>query len=329
MKTTATNTRLRKLLIGIKDEKLIPRPDFQRRLVWSNKHRNAFVRTVVEGFPFPEIYIAAGDVNEESGEGTEVLVDGQQRITTLYEYFNGTLKLEQDITPYTDLEDKKAFLDYDVVVRDLGSLSISEIKTIFMRINSTNYALNPMEINNARFDGEIKKFADELASHDFFSENKVFTSTDMKRMGDTRFALSLIITVMSTYFHRDKELESYLFRYNDEFKEGGNLAESFNTVFDFINLLEFDLKHKIWKKADLFSLIVEVYKLLISENKSLKASTVKRRLVVFYNKLDSFDPDAANNEPDVTAYVRTSRSGTNDRSVRVERGRILREVILG
>ena len=72
MKTSATNRKLRLLLTGIQNGTLLPRPEFQRRLVWSNKHKLAFLKTVLEDYPFPEIYIAAGDVNSETGEGTEM-----------------------------------------------------------------------------------------------------------------------------------------------------------------------------------------------------------------------------------------------------------------
>ena len=74
MKTTATNRRVRELLTGIRDGTLIPRPEFQRRLVWSNKDRVSFIETVIHGYPFPEIYVAAGDVDLDSGEATEMLV---------------------------------------------------------------------------------------------------------------------------------------------------------------------------------------------------------------------------------------------------------------
>lgn len=215
MRTTATNSKLRKLLTGIKAETLIPRPDFQRRLVWSAKHKNSFIRTVLEGLPFPEIYIAAGDVNEVTGEGTEILVDGQQRITTLYQYFIGanSLELEKDIPPYDTLENKTNFLEYEVVVRDLGSMSIDDIKKIFLKINSTNYSLNPMEINNARYDGAIKKFADSIAQTDFFSDNRVFSTNEIRRMNDTKFALTIIVSIIETYFNRDSDLEIFLEKY--------------------------------------------------------------------------------------------------------------------
>ncbi len=69
MRTTATNKRLRELLSQIADQTLLPNPSFQRRLVWANKHKTAFVKTVLEGLPFPEIYTAAGDVDLETGQG--------------------------------------------------------------------------------------------------------------------------------------------------------------------------------------------------------------------------------------------------------------------
>ena len=93
MDTTASNRRLRVLLTAIGNGTLVPQPDFQRRLVWINKDKVEFIKTVLEGYPFPEIYIAAGSVDTKTGEGAEVLVDGQQRITTLFQYFKGSSDL--------------------------------------------------------------------------------------------------------------------------------------------------------------------------------------------------------------------------------------------
>src|SRR5947207_66362 len=113
MKTSATNRKLRLLLTGIQSGSLVPRPEFQRRLVWSNKHKLAFLDTVLRGFPFPEIYIAAGDVDSETGEGIEMLVDGQQRVSTLYQYFKDSPDLKlTNLQPYRSLQEseKIAFL---------------------------------------------------------------------------------------------------------------------------------------------------------------------------------------------------------------------------
>jgi hypothetical protein len=104
-------------------------------------------------------------------------------------------------------------------VRDLGSLDIEQIKEVFRRINSMSYSLNAMEIENTRYDGEFKGLADELAQSSIFEDAKLFSPTEIRRMLDMRFVLSLTVTMMSQYFNRDEEIEPYLKRYNDEFPE--------------------------------------------------------------------------------------------------------------
>ena len=200
MKATVTNRPIRELLTAIRNETLVLQPQFQRNLVWSNKHKSKFIQTVLDGYPFPEIYIAAGEVNPNNGEVKEMLVDGQQRLTTLHQYFYKSLdlKLSKGITPYSDLshEEKITFLEYEVVVRYLGKIDDEMMIEIFERINSVDYALNTMEVHNARFDGEIKQFAEELANHSFFENHFVFNTNEMNRMSDVRFMLSVIITTI-------------------------------------------------------------------------------------------------------------------------------------
>ena len=58
-----------------------------------------------------------------------MLVDGQQRLTTLNQHFTGSPEIEpaKDFPPYSKLSDenKSKFLEYDVVIRDLRSLTIN------------------------------------------------------------------------------------------------------------------------------------------------------------------------------------------------------------
>jgi uncharacterized protein with ParB-like and HNH nuclease domain len=329
MKTSATNRKLRLLLTAIKNNTLVPRPEFQRRLVWTNEDKLNFLTTVLEGYPFPEIYIAAGEVNPDTGEGSEMLVDGQQRITTLYQYFNGSdeLKLKQ-IQPYKMLTDdqKIAFLEYEVVARDLGKKSIEEIKEIFKRINSTKYSLNAMEIHNARFDGAFKKFAESIAQLDFFESNRIFTSTDIKRMNDTVFCLTFIISIMSTYFNRDDEFEDYLLKYNDEFEQEQDLNAEIRVVLNTVNKFNLPDKCRGWKKTDLLNLITEIHRALFKLKLNIDFEQMSARLSVFYDLVDN--KDNLDNEV-VNEYRKATLSATNDRSSRIIRGEVLKKVILG
>ena len=336
MQIAATNRKVRVLLADIRTGILISRPDFQRRLVWSKKDKIAFIETVLDGYPFPEIYIAAGKVDASTGEGQEVLVDGQQRLSALKQYFEGALDLEglDGIVSYSNLTEEKKidFLEYDVAVRYLGKVNQAEIKEIFRRINSTSYSLNVMEMHNARFDGEIKRFAESFAQDRFFQKHRVFSANDVRRMYDTRFALSIIITVMSTYFDRDSELENFLYRYNDEFEKKEYLRTEFQEVFQFINKCRLYRNSRIRKKADLFTLLVEIYRALIKENKPLEPVEVGGRLLQFYELVDKSvqTEEGIWTEHDrIAEYYNATRQGTNHRANRVNRGKILQNVING
>jgi hypothetical protein len=329
MKTTATNRKIRVLITDVRDLKLIPRPEFQRRLVWTDKDKRSFLSTVLDGYPFPEIYIAAGDVNSETGEGKELLVDGQQRITTLFQYFNGSKELiHGDLTPYMKLseEEKQEFLNYDVVVRDLGTKTLDEIKDIFRRINSTKYTLNAMEINNARYDGEFKQFCDGISRHSFFETNRVFSATEIRRMLDVQFCLLLAVTLMSSYLRRNERLEEFLAAYNDEFAERSTLHKEMETVFNFVTACCFDQKSRVWAKADLFTLLVEVHKLICKKGEILNPELVGRRLQDFYTKVDKVHETKDSSEL-VTKYAHLSRHSINDRNNRIERGIIINSII--
>jgi Protein of unknown function DUF262 len=330
MRTTATNRKIRVLLTGISQGTLIPRPEFQRRLVWSSKHKNAFLETVLLGYPFPEIYIAAGEVDPNTGEGAEMLVDGQQRIMTLYQYFTGAedLNLTKNIRPYSQLtdEEKRRFLAYEVVVRDLGELALEQIKEVFRRINLTNYALNAMEIQNARFDGPFKQFGEELAQDPFFEKHRVFRTNEIRRMSDVRFVLIFVITIMSTYFNRDSELDDYLERYNEDFEDEDNLRHQAREVFQFVDGCGFSQDSRVWKKADLLTLLVEAHRAIIKERLPLDPRDVGKHLQVFYAAVDAAAIGSEDGD-DAAAYHKAAIQASNDRSSRITRGETIRRIL--
>ena len=329
MKTSGTNRRLRHLLTGMKDGTLIPRPEFQRRLVWTNKHKQEFIRTVLMEFPFPEIYIAAGEVDPDTGTGNELLVDGQQRITALYQYFIGSEDLRLgDITPYVSLsqEEKLRFLEYEVVIRDVGKKNIEEIKKIFTRINSTKYSLNAMEIHNARFDGAFKRFGEELSVDAFFEENRVFKTNDIRRMGDLVFCLTLTITIMTTYFNRDDELEPFLEKYNDEFPEEADVRSDLGTVFRMVDECKLDSRSRAWRKAELLNLLVEIDRVYMKEHKLWNPTFVSENLSEFYSRVDKVGAGGADAD-EVATYYKAAIQATNDRSNRIKRGQIISKVL--
>ncbi|MDX3099042.1 DUF262 domain-containing protein [Streptomyces sp. ME19-03-3] len=331
MKTAATNKKIRELLTAVTDGSLVLQPEFQRRLVWTDRHKQLFIKTVLDGFPFPEIFLCDGEVDVDSGVGTQQIVDGQQRITTLYQYFKGSGNLRLGtLTPYAQLEqrEKQDFLNYQVVVRDLGTLTDDQVRDVFYRMNSTQYGLNAMEVNHARFDGALKQAADKVSKWDVFERRKVFTAVDDRRMGDVRWCLTVIITVISGYFSRDVEHETYLKQYNDEFPMEGEVLERLKATLDFLDTLGLDTNSRAWQKNDLFTAVVEVYDL--DPNNCTDSSAVAAKLREFYDAVDSLsnnEQPPARYEEDAARYHTDVISGTNERMRRVRRGEVIRNLI--
>jgi hypothetical protein len=132
---------------------------------------------------------------------------------------------------------------------------------------------------------------------------------------------------MSGYFRRDDDLEEYLELYNDEFALEEEVHSGLAQVFDFINTCNFPSNSRIWQKADLFTLIVELYRLVVDEGQILPPSEVADLMVRFYDEVESVTR-APTSSPDVAEYYRRVRSGINDRNSRINRGAVVRERLL-
>lgn len=330
MKTSATNRRVHQLLTSIGEKRLNPRPDFQRRLVWTNDDKLNFLSTVLRGLPFPEIYICAGTLDADTGVATEFLVDGQQRITTLYQYFKGSnsLRLGKGIGAYAELstKNKEQFLEYEVVVRDLGKHDLKEIREIFELINSANYALNTIEVKNARYAGEFKKFCEVVAERQEFKDWKIFKLNDVRRMRDLRYCLVLVATMMSTYFNRDEEIEDYLQKYNDEFQEAAQLSQQIDASFAFVCAMQLPADSRAFRKTDLFSLLVEIRRAMFSRKIAIQPGGVAERLTEFFLGVDRAAASTSQDELAISYYRSTVRAAI-DRANRLRRGEILQGVI--
>lgn len=330
MQTTATNRKIRELLIAVQNGTLKINPAFQRRLVWKNRDKCSFIQTVLDGYPFPEIFVATGGVDLQTGEGTELLVDGQQRVNTLYEYFHDSkhLQLGIQIPSYDDLSpnQKTQFLQYDVVVRDLGSISEEDIRNVFQRINSTSYSLNAMEIQNSRFDGEFKQTAEEIASDEFFANHRFFDARQIRRMDDTRFVLAYMTTVLSSYFNLNSEIEAFLEQYNEDFPQSREIKNNSANVFHFIDCCDFQSSSRVWSQANLFTLLVETYRATAIEGRELDPKTLGPILENFYARVSSVDPNSEA-ERDLVDYQQATIQNTNGRANRLRRGNMIADLL--
>ena len=74
------------LVSRVENKKLILDPEFQRKYKWDKdgyERASRFIESCLMRIPLPACYFAENDNNSQE------VIDGVQRITTIYDFFNG------------------------------------------------------------------------------------------------------------------------------------------------------------------------------------------------------------------------------------------------
>lgn len=324
---TADNEKLLDLYNDLKNGALVLRPSFQRNLVWNNAHKEKFLDTILSGLPFPEIYLADGDIDLETKTSKRVVVDGQQRLDTIFSYINGELPTRK-IPLFNELSPKSQtdFYDYKIVVRDLGRIDENQIVEIFKRINSVSYALNAMEINNALYEGAFISTAQEIQHSPEFEELDIFSQNQYARMRDTEYVLLIMSTIEEGgYFTGNSEIERYIKLYNDEYPHSDMIKRDINSICRMILDTGLEPDSLWWRKTSFFTLMVELIKL---QRKGHDLSTLE--LKVLLDELENQIIENKSADPEKNSYAKFYKfvfQGTSGRMGRIARGAVVENEI--
>lgn len=324
-----TNKKVVELYGMMNDGSLILQPSFQRKLVWNDVHKEKFLETIIFGYPFPEVYFADGDIDLEKKKSTTLVVDGQQRLHTIYQYITNDSKLIlKKVKRYNELTQKEQtdFLDYKVVVRDLGRIREDEIKEIFSRINSVQYALNAMEIDNALYEGEFISVAKSIQSSNLLTDLQLLTDGEISRMKDLEFILLIMSTVeVGGYFTSNNEVDTYIKRYDNDYPNKDYMVNKFLEVLSYVKQLNLPVDSIWYRKTCMFSLLSELLMRIYTEKKTLpNIANCYSVLIDIENKIISAKDEGISNQyADFYSYM---FQGTSSRKGRNVRGIVIKEL---
>lgn len=147
-------------------------PDFQRELVWSSRKKCELIESILMGIPLPAFYV------REQDNGVYVVVDGKQRLTTLFDFIDGKFKLEglnilkgintKHFKELTTLQQNK-IEDYSLQLNVIKApTSDRVIFDLFDRVNRGGVTLNNQEMRNALYQGCATRLLNALAKSDAF-----------------------------------------------------------------------------------------------------------------------------------------------------------------
>lgn len=110
---------------------------YQRDYVWSEKEQQAFLTTLVSGFPVGVIAV----VNDPGKEEKWVeLVDGKQRITTLKMFFDNKIPCGDVYYQELDPVEQRLFHNIGLPYYDLNNGTEKDKLDFFYRVNFTGIA---------------------------------------------------------------------------------------------------------------------------------------------------------------------------------------------
>ena len=317
---SVTNPTIAGIYKEIKSGGLILQPDFQRKFVWTHDHQQEFIDTILKGLPFPEIYVSDGDVNIDSMFTTKNVLDGQQRLTTILNYIEDEFDEQLTLVKrYHDLSDdeKKSFISYKLVVRDLGRIDDITMREVFRRINLTKFSLDTIEIQNALYDGAFIKSAKTIASNIDLTKYGVFRESEFTRMADLHFILLVMTTIENKgYFAQDKYVEQYVAEYNDNYTKSEHMITSLINTFTLINKYDLPFDSMWFRKSNFFSLVVEM---------TINAHRIPDD---FRNKLVELESNVMDGKVNPSSlyheYYMAMFQGTHNRGQRLTRGKFIK-----
>ena len=321
-------------------------PPYQRRSVWNQEYKDFFIDTVLNGYPAPAIFLYQEITS--AGISKYSVVDGKQRLSTLFEFAENKFPVSEQATltrlrgkSFNDLEIevKQNFWKYQFAVEYVPSDEEGIINDIFNRINRNVSKLTPQELRHARFNGgfitTVEDLTDWMAS--ILPPNFPSIPTRARnQMKDVEFvALLLLFLEEGVKSYRQDDLDK---AFNDRdlaWEEQDEIESEFKQVILSIKeLLDSSPKHislsktRLKNQADFYSFFSAIAEL--SREKLLNITAdICQRISDFMETVKS--PESAMITPESQAYydaITTSlgSSGIEKTKTRIN---ILKAVILG
>lgn len=215
------------------------RPFYQRRPRWNTKQQSLLIESFIMNIPVPPVFLYERDYNSYE------VMDGQQRITAIRDFYDNAFKLkgletwpELNGRYYRTLPEKlKAGIDRrsitSIVLLKESTESEEEAfqlrETVFERLNTGGVRLERQEIRNALYRGHLNDLLEELSRKDVFREiwglpryveGEIETTPGIleeplfAKMGDTELILRFFALRHADHYRRGMQgfLDTYMWR---------------------------------------------------------------------------------------------------------------------
>ena len=222
-------------------EKYIRNPEYQRRKRWNNTRKSRLIESFIMNVPIPPIFLYEIDYSIYE------VMDGQQRLTAIYDFYKGKFELEgleywQELNGrnYQNLPEQvqkgidRRYLSSIILLQETAkSKEEAEYlkQIVFERLNSGGEKLTAQETRNALHNGKFNRLCIKLSENDPFrkmwnlpleseGEEKLLESESYRKMEDVELVLRFF-----AYRHIEN-LKSPVDKFLDEYlKQANNYSD--------------------------------------------------------------------------------------------------------
>lgn len=215
-----------------KKGRLNVQPVFQREFVWDKVKSSRLIESALLDIPIPIVYLS------EAKDGTENVIDGQQRLTSFFSFIDGKLPDNTEfklagLKVFTELNGKKfnqlseelqdKIISYKIRVIKFKRESDGDLQfEIFARLNTGSVPLNDQELRNCVFRGKFNELLKELSQDKDFKYLLGIATPD-RRMKDRELVLRFASFYLNTYLNYNAPIKKFL---NDTMEKYQNISEA-------------------------------------------------------------------------------------------------------
>lgn len=203
------------------NKKLLINRKYQRKLVWAIEEKQAFIDSILNGFPVPLILLA--ETNFEEASRFEV-IDGMQRLNAIMSFIEGEFSLNGFYFDLETMAETKLLLDEKKLTQKEPKMNRAQCKNIasyllplsvyrydglnnkidevFRRINSNGKHLSKQELRSAGATGDFANLVRKIAyitRGDVSAKETLFLNT-MKNISITNKELNYGIDVNNIFW---------------------------------------------------------------------------------------------------------------------------------
>ena len=231
--TESNRERLPNFVKGILERRNInARPAYQRRPRWTDKQKSRLIESFLMNLPVPPIFLY------ENAANSYEIVDGQQRVTALLDFYNNKLVLKG--IKSSPLLNRKTYATLPPKVRDeIDRRSIAYItlmtesaktdeeafaikREVFERLNTGGVKLSAQEIRNCLAESEFNEMVKRLARLPAFTSAWGIPprSNNDDNVASKEFKQLQKNKIYSTMQDVELVLRFFVFRHSDQINAG-------------------------------------------------------------------------------------------------------------